>query len=463
MLAAARQKKRLLARINICAFILTLSVFVIFETAICAQDATQSGLSQLQTIPEGVSTPIRQGDSANQSGTTTLNGNRVRPTLNIWQPPEFFANPNINITPLESAPRFNRFDLPNYQMFKKRVHEERGLDYLFAYTPLAQFGEGGRDFFDAELDFGFVKSFCDDGCKRSNLLMYMLWVQTFSANPTGAFSQPYGVAIQPNSGSTDPNQGLVQLNLLAWEQTWRDDSISLRVGQLRNDFFFGTNKYHNDDRYVFVNSVLSGLQGINWAATGKGLGAMLDFRNETYYATFGFSDAKGNQNYPDFNSFFDTRFSYLGEVGWTPKNAENEGEYKCTLSFTDKTGDPSDVGQRSGYGLILSARQDFYKRVGLSLRWNKSFERFNSGLTQSLATGLTFTGIGQHKDDWISCGWFWGDPIDATLNEENGMEIYWRAQLTKNIELTPDLLVYFDKAGQPGTSYFGALRVRFIF
>ena len=242
-----------------------------------------------------------------------------------------------------------------------------------------------------------------------------------------------------------------------------DDSVSLRVGQLRNDFFFGTNKYHNDDRYVFLNTVLSGMQGANWAATGKGLGAMLDIRGDDFYTTVGFTDAKGNQNYPDFGSFFDGRYHYLGEIGWTPKVGEHEGEYKLTMSYTDATGDSSNIGLRKGYGLVLGGRQDFYKRLGLSFRWNRSFERYNSNLKQSLVTGLTFTGVGRYKDDWLSMGWVWGQPINDTLNEENGMEIYWRAQLTKNIELTPDLLVYFDKAGQPGTSIFGALRVRFIF
>jgi hypothetical protein len=168
-------------------------------------------------------------------------------TLNIYQPPEFFANPNINIAPLESPPRIERFDRPQYQEFKQRLSEERGIDYLLAYTPLFQVGEGGRDYIDAELDFGFIWNVFDNGHSKGNLLTYMLWVQTYSTNPTGEFAQPYGVVTQPNSGGTDPNAGTVQLNLFAWEQTWLDESVSFRFGQLRNDFFFGTNKYHNDD------------------------------------------------------------------------------------------------------------------------------------------------------------------------------------------------------------------------
>lgn len=386
-----------------------------------------------------------------------------RSSLNIYQPPELFANPNINITPLESPPRLENFDLPRYQEFKQRLSDEHGIDYLFAYTPLFQVGEGGRSYIDAELDFGFIWNAYDNGHSKGNLLMYMLWVQTFSTNPTGEFAQPYGVVIQPNSGGTDPNAGTVQLNLLAWEQTWMDESVSFRFGQLRNDFFFGTNKYLNDDRYVFVNSVLSGLQGINWAATGKGIGAMLDLRGDDFYTTFGFADAKARQTYPEVQSFFDGKYHYLGEVGWTPTfGCDSEGEYKATMSYTARTGDATNIAQREGYGLILGARQDINRRVGVAGRWNKSFERFNGGLSESVAASFTFTGVGKYEDDWISLGYFYGKPTDQTLQEEHGMEVYWRAQITKSIEITPDFLMYFDRARQSGPACFGALRIRMI-
>ena len=385
------------------------------------------------------------------------------PNLNIYQPPAFFANPNINIDVLKSEPRLDICDLPRYQAMKERLSKECGFDYLFAYTPLFQLGEGGRDYIDAELDFGFIWNLHDNGHSKGNLLTYMLWVQTFSDRPTGAFAKPYGVVTQPNSGGTDPNFGTTQLNVFAWEQQWLDERISVRFGQLRYDFFFGTNKYHNDDRYVFLHSVLSGLQGANWAATGKGIGGMIDLRGDRFYSSFAFADAKANQTYPDIQSFGDGRYHYLAEFGWTPTfGCCSEGEYKATLSHTDRTGDPSDVGQRRGSGLILSARQDIRGRYGIAARWNKSFERFNAGLRESVAASFNFTGIGNYKDDWISLGYFYGKPIDRSLKQEHGMEVYWRAQLTKTVELTPDLLVYFDRANGGGPKAFGAIRLRIV-
>ena len=100
--------------------------------------------------------------------------------------------------------------------------------------------------------------------------------------------------------------------------------------------------------------------------------------------------------------------------------------------------------------------------MGLAARWNKSFERFNAGLRESLAASVNFTGIGKYEDDWISLGYFYAKPIDRTLDEEHGMEVYWRAQLTSALELTPDVLMYFDRGQQSGPKFFGALRLRLV-
>lgn len=60
-------------------------------------------------------------------------------------------------------------------------------------------------------------------------------------------------------------------------------------------------------------------------------------------------------------------------------------------------------------------------------------------------------------------GYFYGAPVDRSLQQEHGMEIYWRAQITKALELTHDFQVCFDRVGQPGPAFFGALRIRLVF
>ena len=37
----------------------------------------------------------------------------------------------------------------------------------------------------------------------------------------------------------------------------------------------------------------------------------------------------------------------------------------------------------------------------------------------------------------------WQDPSDNTRRDDYGMEMFWRLQLTENIQLTPDVQLYF--------------------
>jgi len=98
----------------------------------------------------------------------------------------------------------------------------------------------------------------------------------------------------------------------------------------------GTNKYLNDDRYSFLNTVLSANQGVPWFDGSRGLGAMVSVQNDWFYMSGGFQDAKAGQEKIDFDSFKDGKFVYLGELGITPAfGTKQKGEYKITVGYTD--------------------------------------------------------------------------------------------------------------------------------
>ena len=61
--------------------------------------------------------------------------------------------------------------------------------------------------------------------------------------------------------------------------------------------------------------------------------------------------------------------------------------------------------------------------------------------------GDLFTSSGSDDlDNLVSAGlgFIWQDPSDNTRQDDYGMETFWRFQLTENIQITPDLQVYFD-------------------
>ena len=57
-------------------------------------------------------------------------------------------------------------------------------------------------------------------------------------------------------------------------------------------------------------------------------------------------------------------------------------------------------------------------------------------------------------------GFIWTDPSDNTRPDDYGMEMFWRLQLTDNIQLTPDVQLYFDPSRNPTRDIEAAFGLR---
>ncbi len=81
--------------------------------------------------------------------------------------------------------------------------------------------------------------------------------------------------------------------------------------------------------------------------------------------------------------------------------------------------------------------------------------RFGTGdgrrttVQQSLATGVVFTQFRGYNNDWLGIGFIWTDPSDGTRRDDYGMEMFWRLQMTENIQVTPDIQFYFGPSMNP--------------
>ena len=151
------------------------------------------------------------------------------------------------------------------------------------------------------------------------------------------------------------------------------------------------------------------------------------------------------KNYPDFAGLGDGRFVYLGEFGFTPLLFDkHEGAYKLTFNYVDGTG--SAIDEKSGWGLMVSLRQDVGDTLGLFGRFNRSWDRFVGGSRQTASAGVVFRRPLGWADDRLGIAYHMNDPVDPTLRTEHGMEIYWKIQLTHRIAFTPDLQMYFTPA-----------------
>ena len=81
-------------------------------------------------------------------------------------------------------------------------------------------------------------------------------------------------------------------------------------------------------------------------------------------------------------------------------------------------------------------------------------------MQQSLAAGIVFTQAFGYNNDWLGLGFIWTDPSDGTRRDDYGMEMFWRLQLTENIQLTPDVQLYFDPSTNPNRDIEAAFGLR---
>jgi hypothetical protein len=366
-------------------------------------------------------------------------------------------------------PRFaGPLALPEYHQWKREVSSKYGVDYVVVNAPILQVGSVDSEvYLDNELDVLANWRLVEKPERKSELFFWALWVHTLSDLPTGEFSQSQGLISGPNGGSTDPDKDFVGLSALYWQETFKRDvgDFSFRVGHLHASSTWATVDYLSDDRAYFMMTPLSSPQGVNWVDSNRGLGAAATFDAGSWYVSAGFADAKGSQKNPDFDSFSEGKFKYIAEVGFSTTFGGRPGEYKITPSYTDRTGDTDAPADRSGPGLILTAKQEVADNLNAFAQYRHSWDRAVGGFDRLLNAGLMVDPPFGWTDDLMGVGVFWGHPIDSRDREEYGFEAFYRLQLTHRLDVTPDMQIF--RAGRAtrtdNTVVVGGLRLRVIF
>jgi porin len=341
--------------------------------------------------------------------------------------------------------------LPQYYQWKRKLSVDYGLDFWILNTPILQFGTANsQPYLDNELDLFVNWRLFENENTVGSIFFWGLYVQTFTNEPSGAFAASQGLFTFPNGGATDPAQYVVAPSALWWEQTVDSVGFTYRLFQLYAPSLWGTNKYLGDDRATFMNTTLSNPQGTPWSSGNRGLGAMTSLGNDLGYVSFGFQDAKGDQSSIDFDSFGDGKFSYIGEIGWTPTLGNRlKGTYKVTAGYVDETGTGGTVSEAEGWGLVVSAEQDLTDRLAVFGIFRRSWQRVVNNTEMAAGGGLIVNGPFGFSDDQIGIGSFYAKPYDTqngALRDEFGLEAFWRFQLTPRLDFTPDMQIYL----QPG-------------
>jgi hypothetical protein len=137
----------------------------------------------------------------------------------------------------------------------------------------------------------------------------------------------------------------------------------------------------------------------------------------------------------------DGDFAYIGEIALTPTiEGLGYGEYRLTLSYDEETDTRPDV-----FTVSASLDQDFGERYGGFFRFAHGEDTFRA-FENRVAAGFQLKKPFDFSFDRFGVGAWWGDPAASALDDELGLEIFYKAQVKRFVEITPNFQLVHDPA-----------------
>jgi porin len=134
---------------------------------------------------------------------------------------------------------------------------------------------------------------------------------------------------------------------------------------------------------------------------------------------------------------------------------ELEGIYRIAAWYNESS---DRFGADNGWGIGLSATQFITKTAGIALRYSwQSADDIEVEQVLS-AQYLSYVGGTRSKDVW-GVGAGWGRPT-ADTRDEYIAEVFYRLQLTRNMQLTPDFQLIIDPSNNPNDDLIGVFGIR---
>ena len=349
---------------------------------------------------------------------------------------------HIDLGPVSKA-------MNSYLSFKDRTFGDSGFNYMVEVAPQYQYQLDGDAGSTANNETNFIVQWAlvdTDNAKRGNLLTWYQWSDTWGGKTTSEFAQRLGVLSPPNGGDTAPDNSRDLFQHFAWEQWFGNDHWRLMVGKLTTRVLFNLNRYTVSDREDFFTPMLVNNPVTHYTAR-IGLGSFLEYRRDKWYVSGMIRDADADlsKRFVDVDSLDSGNWEYVSELGSTPDNllGWGEGNYRLTLSYSDAT-DQLD----STRSWAFSADQDIGPRYGLFMRYAQADDTYRS-FEKRLAAGMQRKLPLGFANDRVGVAGWWARPTDRLLDDEYGVDMFWKVQLTSWLELTPGLQINFNPAAKP--------------
>ncbi|TWT84550.1 Porin AaxA precursor [Planctomycetes bacterium CA13] len=337
-----------------------------------------------------------------------------------------------------------------------------GPSLIGLYAPIWQFGtQGGNKSNMLSQSFNLYSEWelLHRPGNEGTLYTFFLHESDSLGHSAGQFANSVGTTILANDDVGDATNALGHL---AWTQNFLDGNVQISVGQLALKIMLDQNDYAGWDRTSFMAQPLAGNPVRNFPIAGLGIDTTVHLTND-FQVSFLLADADGYPFYPDFKSF-GRRFVYVPGFVYTPTiHGWGKGRYEVNFSHIERTERFGGSGPSSSVWLF-SFQQEFSPKLATFFRFGTGDGR-RTPVQQALSTGIVFTQALGYNNDRLGIGFMWQDPTDSTRRDDYGMEMFWKLQMTENIEVTPDVQLYFDPSNSPSRNTEAAfgLRVGFSF
>ena len=279
---------------------------------------------------------------------------------------------------------------------------------------------------------------------------------------------------------------------LWYEQSFTDDTLRLRIGKLDMTggfecrgcpVSFDGNMYANDECCQFLNAALVNNPTIPFP--DYGLGAIIHWSPiEHWYLSVGAADAQADKCETGFDTTLhdEDYFVYMVETGITPQldsaNGPLQGAYRVGVWYDPQPKANSDESKtyRDDTGLYVSCDQMLAKEnndpddaqgLGAFFRYGYASSLEND-MTNFFSAGFQYQGPFCGRDeDVLGLGFAHGsfsDSADATYtnDHESVAELYYSAQVTEWMNLSPSIQYVANPGGVDGTSDAVVLGLRAV-
>jgi porin len=284
------------------------------------------------------------------------------------------------------------------------------------------------------------------------------------------------------NGDAGPRRSM-DVTELWYEQSMFEGALLFRIGKM--DLFtggfesenhpaaFDRNTFANDETGQFLNSALVNNPTIPFPDYALGMSAFYN-PNDWWYAAAGVLDAQNDARETGFRTTFhgEDYFFYIFETGITPQfNSANgllQGAYRTGLWYDPQPKAHSDTAKnyRDDVGFYLSCDQLLTKEnadpednqgLGAFFRYGYANSKKND-IANFLSAGFQYQGLIEHRDDDVFAVGFahgvFSDRASSTYPEdyESAVELYYNAQISPWLSITPSLQYIANPGGAKGAS-----------